>query len=41
METDGGVKLEGENLDSDRNPQPLKNLLYSDLSPTQKTKKNN
>jgi gliding motility-associated protein GldM len=39
METDGGVKLEGENLDSDRNPQPLKNLLYSDLSPTQKTKK--
>jgi len=39
MSSDGGVKLEGENLDKDGKPQPLKNLFYKDLTASQKAKK--
>ena len=33
---DGGVTLEGENLDKDGKPQPIKDVLYKDLNLEQK-----
>lgn len=38
MLADGGVTLDGENLDKDGKPQPIKDILYKDLTPEQKNK---
>jgi gliding motility-associated protein GldM len=38
MMADGGVTLEGENLDKDGKPQPIKDVLYKDLNLEQKNK---
>ena len=38
MLADGGVTLEGENLGKDGKPQPIKDILYKDLTPEQKNK---
>ena len=38
MLADDGVTLDGENLDKDGKPQPIKDILYKDLTPEQKNK---